>query len=403
MTATMTTVNGILKEVYEKGVTDQMSQQAVALKRILRSSEGIFETPGGKYVMFPLHTKRNAGISYRAENTQLGAAGRQGYQQAQETLKYGYGRMKITGPTMALAKTNAQAFINALDGEMDGLRKDLVKDQNRIAWGNPGGWAATGSTGVITRLTAVSTASTTITAPTFQLNVGDVIDIIINAGTPIASGAGRTIVSITSATAFVIDVAVTAAVGDNVVRAGNWAQEPYGLSHIVSATGILHNINPATAGNEYWKAALDDSTTTVLTELAMIKMADAIRTAGGEYPSVIFCSLGVRRTYFNLMTSLRRYNEPKEWAGGLVGLSFMYEKDIPVITDVDCPTGSMYMLTESELTVYRNRDWYWEDTDGSVMKYVHDYDVFEALMKCYWQLVTHKRNAHGRFTTLTEA
>lgn len=399
----MVTVNGILKEVYEGGVTDQMNQQAVALKRITRSSEGIFETPGGKYVVFPLHTKRNSGISYRAENTQLGAAGRQGYQQAQETLKYGYGRMKITGPTMALAKTNAQAFINALDGEMDGLRKDLVKDQNRIAWGNPGGFVATGATGVITRLTGVSTASAIITAPTGQLNVGDVIDIIINAGTPIAGGTSLTITAIQSATAFTVSAAVTASVGDNVVRAGNWGQEPYGLSNLVSSTGTVHNINSATAGNEYWKAAQDDSATTVLTELAMIKMADAIRVAGGEFPSVIFCSLGVRRTYFNLMTSLRRYNEPKEWAGGLVGLSFMYEKDTPVITDQDCPTGSMYMLTESEITVYRAKDWYWEDTDGNVMKYVHDYDVFEALMKCYWQLVTHKRNAHGRFTALVEA
>ena len=402
MTATLTTANGVLKEVYEGSVTDQLTEQAVGIKRITRSSEGIFETPGGKYVVFPLHTKRNSGISYRPENTQLGAAGRQGYQQAQETLRYGYGRLKITGQAMSLAKTNAQAFINVLDGEMEGLKKDLTKDQNRIAWGNPGGWAATGGTGVITRITAVGTASTIVTAPTLQLNIGDVIDITNNAGTPNAASTGLNITAIQSATAFTVNVAVTNAIGDNVVRSGNWNQEPYGFTNLVSATGTLHNINPVTAGNEYWKAALDDSVTTALTELAMIKMADAIRTAGGEYPSVIFCSLGVRRAYFSLMTSLRRYNEPKEFHGGLVGLSFMYEKDIPVVTDIDCPAGSMYMITEDQITLYRDKDWYFEDTDGSVLKYVHDFDVFEALMKCYWQMVTHKRNSAGRFTALVE-
>lgn len=402
MTATLTTANGILKEVYEGTVTDQLQHDAIAIKRITRSSEGIFDTPGGKYVVFPLHTKRNSGISYRAENTQLGAAGRQGYQQAQETLKYGYGRIKITGQAMALAKTNPQSFINVLDGEMEGIKKDLTKDSNRIAWGNPGGWAATGGTGVIARTTAGSAASTTITAPTRQLDVGMVLDVVDNAGVGVVGATGRTIVSITSATAFVVDAAVTIALGDNIVRAGNWNMEPYGFSNIVSQTGILHNINPATPGNEYWRAAVDDAATAVLTELAMIKMADEIKMAGGSAPTVIFASLGVRRVYWNLLTSLRRYNEPKEWTGGLVGLAFMHEKEIPVVTDMDAPLGSMYMITEPEITVYRDREWYFEDTDGSVLKYVHDFDVFEALMKQYWQIVTHKRNAHGRFTILTE-
>lgn len=401
MTTTMTTVNGILKEVYEGTVVDQLSEQAIALKRITRSSDGVFDTPGGKYVVFPLHTKRNAGISYRPENTQLAAAGRQGYQQAQEGLKYGYGRVKLTGQVMSLAKSNAQSFINAMDGEMEGLKKDLVKDSNRIAWGNPGGWVSTGSTGVITRLTGASAASTTVTAPTNQLNVGDVIDIVTNAGAVVAGTGGRTIVGITSGTAFVVDVAVTASIGDNVTRTGNWANEPYGLTALVDDVGTVHNINSATAGNEYWRAQ-DDSTTTVLTEMAMVKMCDAVRVAGGEYPSVIFTSLGGRRAYFNLMTQLRRYNEPKEFVGGLVGLAFNYEKEIPVITDIDCPAGSMYFITESYLEVFRDREWYWEDTDGSILKYVHDYDLFEALMKMYWQLVTHKRNSAARFTALVE-
>lgn len=403
MPATLTTVNGILKEVYEGTVTDQLDENAVALKRIERSSDGIFDTPGGKYVVFPLHTQRNSGISYRAENVQLGPAGQQGYAQAQELLKYGYGRIKVTGQTIALAKTNPQAFINALDGEMEGLKRDLTKDCNRIAWGESVSFGTSGKTGGITVLTAISTASTTVTAPTQLLQIGELIDICLAAtGVPVAGGTALTIVSITSATAFVVSAAVTAAVGDFVTRNGNAGNEPYGFSNLISAVGTVHNINSATAGNEYWRSISDAATTTLL-ETAMIKMMDDIKTKSGGSPTVIFTSLGVRRSYFNLLTSLRRYNEPKQFDGGLVGLAFMYEGNLPLIADPDAPAKSMYFVDEKEIKIYRDRDWYWEDIDGSVLKYVHDFDVFEALMKQYWQIVTHKRSAHGRFTNITEA
>ena len=403
MTATLTTVNGMLKEVYEGTVNEQLRNDDVLLKRIERSSEDIFETPGGKYVVFPLHTTRNSGISYRSENVQLGAAGRQGYQQAQETLRYGYGRMKITGQTMALANSNAKSFINAMDGEMDGLKRDLSVDSNRIAWGDTTGFAATGGTGVICNVTATATSTTVTVDSTANLQVQEIIDIVDNSGTPIAGGTGLTILSIPTATTFTIGTSPTVTLTVNhIVRTGNWNKEPYGVSILVDDVGTIHNVNSATAGNEYWRS-IDDAATTVLTEAVMIKKADDIKTAGGSLITAVFCSMGVRRTYFNLMLSLRRYNEPKEWPGGLIGLSFQYERDLPLVADPAAPAKSMYFLTEGELKIYRDKDWYWEDTDGSVLKYVHDFDVFEGLMKQYWQIVTHKRNAHARCTNLTEA
>jgi hypothetical protein len=100
---------------------------------------------------------------------------------------------------------------------------------------------------------------------------------------------------------------------------------------------------------------------------------------------------------------LRRYNEPKEFSGGLIGLAFNYEKEIPVVSDVDCPPNHIVFITESEIKEYRTKPWYFDDTDGNVMKYVIDFDQWEALMKQYWQLVTHQRNAHGKMTNVTEA
>lgn len=403
MTATLATVNGILKEVYEGDINDQLQSEKVLLKRVESSSDGVFEDAGGKYVAFPLRTKRNHGISYRDENVQLAAAGRQGYASAQETLKYGYGRVRLTGQLIDLADTNPKAFAPAMEEEMTGLKEDLTRDSNRIAWGHFQA-NTVGATGIIARCTAIGTATTTINAPTTSLvEVGMVIDITDNVGTPIASGTGRTVVSaLPFASSFTVDVAVTTAVGNNVVRTGNFNKEPYGILGIVDNAGTYHGINSATAGNEYWRSVVDSSTTT-LTEASMIANCDGIRRSGGSRPTAIFCSLGVRRAYFNLMTSLRRYNEPKEFSGGLIGLAFNYGKEIPVVEDIDCPTSTMVFLTEKELKVYRSKPWHWQDRDGAVLKYVHDFDAWEALMKQYWQIVTHKRNAHAKMTNITEA
>lgn len=394
----------MLKEVYEPGgVREQLQNDLVLLKRITRSSEQIFETPGGKYVVFPLHTGRNHGISYRAEGAALAAAGRQKYAQAQETLRYGYGRIQVTGQIMKLAKTNAQAFMNAVDGEMDGMKRDLVKDQNRISWGHAQSWVASAGTGGLTTVTTGATSATQTVASTSQLQVGMVVDVVDNAGAPVAGGTGLTVNSITSATVVVLSGSITTVTNaSHIVRTGNWNQEPYGLAQLIDDTGTLHNINSATAGNEYWRS-VDDSSTTVLTEAVIIAQADAIKTASGKTITALFSSLGVRRTYFNLLTTLRRYNEPKTWAGGLVGLSFMYENDLPFVAAIDAPAKSLHLVNEGELTVFRDEDWYWEDTDGGILKYVHGFDMFEGLMKSYWQFVNHQRNAHGRFTNLTEA
>lgn len=400
MSATLTTVNGILKEVYEGQINDQLANEQTLLKRVIKSSEGTFENAGGKYVVFPVRKSRNHGISYRAENGALAAAGSQGYAATQENLKYGYGRVRLTGQVMELARTNPQAFAVAADQEMNGLKDDLGRDSNRIAWGHADETVA--STGILSKITTGAT-SATITAPvTSVIEVGMVVDITDASGVPVASGTGLTVTSaVMGAATFVVSGSTTHATGGYVVRTGNYGNEPHGILGLVDSAGTMHNINSATAGNEYWRST-EDSTTTTLTEAAMIGNCDAVRRAGGKKISAIFCSLGVRRAYFNLMTGLRRYNEPKEFSGGLIGLAFNYGKEIPVVEDLDAPTSTMVGITESEIKVYKNRDWYWADDDGSVMKYVAGYDAWEALMKCYWQVVTHQRNAHFKMTAITE-
>jgi hypothetical protein len=286
-----------------------------------------------------------------------------------------------------------------MDLEMDGIKDDLAKDENRVAYGHIDAAVASG---IKAKATGGSTGATVTVDSTQYLDEGMVID-IVNAGAPVAGGTALTIEAILTATTFTVvsPGAPTVASGNYVTRTGDYNNEPTGLNKIVDNSGALHGLDPATTSK--WKST-EDGTVTALTELAMIKMVDDVRTVSGKVPTAIFAALGVRRAYWNLMTGLRRYNEPKNFAGGLTGLSFMYgEKDIPVVADPDTPAKTMFFLNEKELKIWRDKPWYWEDRAGSVLQWVTDYDAFEALMKQYWQLGTHQRNAHGKFTNLTES
>jgi len=393
MPATLTTVTAITKEIYEGKIVNQLQDEAVGFRRIEQTSDGVEETTGGKYVTFPIKTKRNAGIGYRNESELLPTAGQQGYANVRTGLKYGYGRVKLTGQTMELAEKNYQAFASALDLEMDGLKTDLTKDSARIFYQD-----GLGTLAVIT----ADGANTVTVASVQYLEVGMMVD-IMNGATVVASN--RQITAINKATKVVTydGADALAANGYLLVRTGNYNREPNGLASIVTATGLLFNVDPATEPS--WAATVDANggVNRALSEGLMISTVDTVRTLGGK-PSLILTSLGVRRAYFNLLSQQRQYTTTQEFAGGFKGLAFAAGQngDIPVVTDIDAPPNTMYILDESSLKVYRSSDWSWMQRDGTIWKWVHDYDSYEAVLHKYWEMGVNRRNANAVIKDITE-
>ena len=134
----------------------------------------------------------------------------------------------------------------------------------------------------------------------------------------------------------------------------------------------------------------------------MIKVVDDIRTNGGD-TTVGFCSLGVRRAYFNLLKTDRRYVNTQEFEGGFKGLAFTTDRgEIPIVTDTDCPFNKIFFLNEKSIKLYRESDWSWMDYDGSNFQRVTGFDAYEATMFMYSEMGTHRRNSHGVLEDLTE-
>jgi hypothetical protein len=401
MPADLGTVNTLLKEIYQGRIQNQLQNELVGMKRIEQSSDGVVSEVGGKYVVFPLKVSRNQGIGYRAENGALPLAGQQGYTRVQIGLRYGYGALKITGQLMELATNNTQAFANTMDMEISGLKDDVAKDQARIFYGDGVGTMAT--------VTAATGPLATVTVGSTQyLEVGQVVDIATStaSSTPIANGTARTIAAVNSATGVVTFAGtanLTTGIGNIIVRTGNWGLEPNGLGSIVTATGILHTVDPVSY--PVWRASVDSNAgvNRSLSESLMITSVDNVRVLGAK-TSLVLTSLGVRRSYFNLLQQQRQFVQVQEFAGGFKGLAFAAGGgDIPLVEDPDCPKNTMYGLDESSLKVYRDADWHFLNRDGSIWKWVHGFDQYEAMLAKYWELATNRRNANFVIKDITES
>lgn len=403
MPATLTTVNGILKEVYEPRIREQLMNEAVALKRIESSSEGVESQVGGKYVTFPLHTRRNAGIGARNELEALPVAGQQSFSAARVSLRYLYGLMRLSGQTIELADSNFQAFASALDQETEGLKNDLLKDQNRQVYGSGSGAIIT----VGTLGAAVTTVTAGVANGVLYAQLGMQVDLIdgttLANASPTVKASNRQITAINTVTGVVtLDAAVSSAVGDILVRTGSVNREWSGFGSILSATTIFQNVDPSIETT--WTAVIDANagTNRPLSEGLMILMCDNIRANGGKV-TAMFSNLGVRRAYFNLLTQQRRFTNTTEFSGGFKGLAFTTDTgDIPFVVDVDAPKNRVYFINEKEITLYREKDWSFMNRDGSMWQRVIGFDAYEATMYQYSQMGTHRRNTHGLLADITE-
>lgn len=395
MGTSLATVSAITKEVYGPRIVDQLENETVLTKRIEKTSRGTTSEVGGKYVTFPLKVRRNHGIGYRNELEALQAAGQQGWTNVRVPLRYGYGRVQLSGQTIELVNENYQAFSSALTEEMTGLKEDIQKDTNRILWGNGLGVLGTVDTATV-GTNGASFGTNDEAVNWFDLDMQ--IDLLSSDGLTVRA-ANRKVLTINEATGDItFDGAVaTLSIGDIAVRAGNYGREPQGLSSLVKASGTLFNLDPTV--EPLWKST-EDNTGGALSESKMIGMCNKLRKKGGR-PTVIMADLGSHVAYFNLLSTQRRFTDTKNFEGGFQGLAFSYEGEIPVVTDVDAPAGKMWFLKEDTFKLYRRKAWDWEERDGNIWKWVVGFDAMEAFMKQYWEFAIERRNVNGVMTGIT--
>jgi hypothetical protein len=231
------------------------------------------------------------------------------------------------------------------------------------------------------------------------------IDVLVaNTGATSTGAVGRSVVSITNATTFVISgAAITTDATFAVYISGSRNLEVMGLDGIASNAdigggfGSLQGLDVATYP---WHKASIIAVNGAITDTNVQKLIDTVELAGSGQVSALYTTHGVRRAYQALLTAQKQIVNKQELKGGYS--TIMYN-DLPMIVDKNLAAGKLYAIDESMLKMYKMADYDWMDQDGAILSRVSGYDAYEAVLYCYMELGMFARNAFGVNTGVTEA
>jgi len=413
----LTAFDDVLKIDYLGPVRDQLNNSSVTVSMLEKRLEDF----QGKQVYLPLHTARNFSIGSRGEDVTLPgntSQGSQVYDNAVFTTSYQYGRIRVTGPTIASSRNNKGAFIRAVDSEMRGVTKDLRQSINRqiLRLGD----------GQLTECNVTSGTTIVEVNSTKYLQAGMVIDIIDTLtgppAVPITLGDSGTVVSITNATQFVFSQSVTTDANDVVVLEDTYGDDIWGLETIIgtanppvesgnqAATSLFGGIDRSTS--PFWQASITTHSGTFAgaSGNALDQMQLTIDTADIATDSdinLLLTSHAIKRDYASVLEGLRRYPPGGEitLASGYKALDF---NGMSLVADKDCETLAngdaferIYFVDTSTMWIAHMGDWDWMQEDGAVLNRIPGKDAYEAILFRYMNLVTDQSNANAALIAIS--
>lgn len=362
----------------------------------------------GNEFRIPFKSKRNNSVGFRSENETLPAPGASEYTYLQEPMRYAYASFNITGQLLKASESNEGAFKSAFKAEMEDTTTALKLDVNRAAHGNGSGQITPVRTNTASGQTVIPVNSTV------NFRGGEIVDFLDNVGASLSAAHEVTGIDRPNRT-----ITVTPALGANItttsliVRASrdsttgtpnnSYNREIQGLNSIVSDTGTLHGLNPATY--PWWKSYVKTGVGAVSDQV----FRDAKSGVGFEQQLdvdsglefAIVTTRGIRDRYAQTLTSLKRFNDAKATTlrGGYTALFF---DDNPIFIDDQVEPGTAYGLALSKLFWSQMSDWDWMEEDGKVLKHEPRKDRYVAILYKYCQLGTTHRGAHFKLTGITD-
>ena len=439
-----------LKDFYLEPVQDQLNNATVLMSLLDKNEKDV----SGNNAIIDCHYGRTSGTGARGDGHSLPSAGRQLFKKATVPMKYNYGVVGFTGPTIAKTRDDRGAFVRVIESEISGLVNDIKKEVNRQMWGAGYGllarWrtTASGTSYTLQKSYRSNTAGGDGFGSAFGAKYlkenGSAVPVVltvassaITAATVDATDIAVSAIAETNTapaydTVTVTDPAVTEAAGTFYVRpasmvtynasnnTGGARLEMMGLRGIVTNQDIdeinLFN-GAATAPHldtlqgldadsySWWNAHVDSHPSgryagqRSLEFNLMQKMFDKVEiTAGKDYgPNLIITTHAIRREYVELCRADRRQINTMKLEGGFTAIEY---NGIPLTVDEDAIDGEMYFLTTKDLQVYRMSDFEWMMKDGAILARVAGYDAYEAVLFRYAEFGCNRRNSQGVITDI---
>ncbi len=387
---TISSADKALKTLYLDVVAEQLNTEINPfLARIKQTTSDVW----GKEVRKLAQYGVNGGIGAGTEDGALPISAGNSYEQLVCTLKNLYGTIEISDKAIRASASNAGAFVNLLNAEMEGLVKSSALNMGRMLFGD--------GTGVIAKVTSV--ASNVITCADVKSVVpGMMVDFYSTSGTKLTVGTRRVTAVNKSANTFTIDgeaVTETTVPAKTLVTVqGSYNQELTGLGAIFKSTGSIYGLNKA---QNSWLVPYIKSSVGSITETAIQQAIDYVDENAGSKINFIICSSGVKRAFMQHLSTYKRNLDVEELKGGFKALTY---NGIPVVSDRFCPEGTMYLLNTDDFALHQLCDWQWlEGDDGKVIKQVAGKATYTATLVKYAELICSRPCGQAMLSGITEA
>jgi len=404
-----------MKIVYG-AIQDQISTEAAFMNLLGDGSK--FGRPvnnlGSKGYVFEARLRPNFNMGFRIESATagVGTSGNQGLENSTVYLKYGYVPEVITGQADVLSKGDARAFMQAKALQLKYDIKDFVSHCNVVAVGaERGGQLATVAAAPAPSSTVFYADDAGYLPGALYLRIGMPIDTNTVGGAALTVSS-ETITAINYATRAVTKTTTTGTPiaaegvhlgGEAALTSGTFPYTMEGLMSIVTDSGALQGLNPATSGQESWKAFVQDAAGDTLTSAAIHRLRQFVKNRSGLNPDFfLFPSAQVSEM---VKFATQNYRFETNGAKGIgkkaldVGYDVFEYAGIPIIEDKDARpdrivcgvSDTMKKFEALPLQLLENEAGAWTRiiaTTGIV-------DAVAALLGTYLNIGTLQRSAWG--------
>jgi len=440
--ATLSYYDEVLKTFYLPAIQEYLEHSTPLSDILERDTENV----SGKNATIECHYGRSTGTGARADAAALPTPGYQKYKTCTVPMKYVYGRVEFTGPTLAATRDERGAYIGALDSEIRGIARDLKKEVNRMLWGSGYGvlarWRSTEDTTEYTLQkkyrgnSAGGDAFGSTFGGKYLRDRGDAVPVVATAGsagdftvddtniavTAVIPSDDNTYDTITCTDPSVTEAAATfyvrpASLGTKAVSGGH-RLEPMGLRGIVDVldiddiaisdgtdTGLHATYNDPLQGLDVatypWFKGIVDAHPSgryagqrALSLKLMQKMFDRVEDAAGKDtgPNLIQTTRALRAEYLELLQATRQNVNTMELDGGWKALDY---NGVPLMVDSDAIDGEIYFLTTGSMAIFEMSGYDWMQKDGAILSRISGYDAYEAILYKYFELGVKRRHVNG--------
>ena len=390
---TVSTADAALKNYYLEVLANHLNTKINPLyAKIGQTTADVW----GKNIIKLVPLGVNGGVGAGSESGTLPGASGNTYVKFTTTLKNLYGTIELSDKVIRASENDTGAFINLLNGEMEGLLAASKFNFGRMLYGDGSGKLAnlvdyTGNTDrAYLKVDSVK-----------NLIEGMVIDVLQTSNNSVALSA-RKIVEV-DRTNKVIKIdgttpSTTYGAGYYLTVQGSYNLELTGLGSIFSGTGTLYGVNRTT---NKWLRPYVKSSNGAISSATFQEPIDALDENYGSEVNYISAAYDVRRFYLDYLALTRTNVDYMNLDGGFKAISY---NGIPVVADRFVQDGTMYLLNVDDFKIHQLCDWRWiEGDNGRILMQKAGTPTYTATLVKYADLFCGKPSGQAMITGITAA